>query len=886
MANTNNQITPADTADDWKISTDVYEIVNSLNELKKRYIEDQSSETLAAGIFGFITDVEAKKIQTSAIMTAHYSNEMFPSRAQLTKNVISHAIFQNITDINAVPATLTVNIGIKSEDLEYYMADTNKFIIDCMSPFFISNYEFHLEYDIILTRSFTSTGIYAYSAHYDMTEKNRLSDVKEPYLMQPFTVKLGNDYYLIFQTTIRQYTIEETTDKIISNSIIENKTFTFEFDNQLADFDVYITYDGIETRLQPVLYGADLSSVLESDTKYCWYTFISENTVRITFDSNSYIPGLNSDILIKAYTTLGKDGEFTYKNTEDGTTSLFFEMSSDKYKYNKITCYMATVSDSVGGENKKTKEELQRLIPTAAHSRNSITTEQDLTNYLNSISGDSDKIVPRKRIDNNIDRVWYTFYVMKDENNNVIPTNTINIVVNINTEMQPIEDGRLLLSSGTTLCYNPSLGYATIIDDADIPEPYTDDYYDGKYYYMLVHDLLLDLDPVYCAYYQSCSTATNYFMFNWVNENSLMQFVATQSTFKRSLLDAQSEYRLSFTITQSIATDVGLYNPETGDNNMKTILVFFKEGIAYRWKECSFISFDEGSFSSDWEAILEFDPPDFDTKNDIRINNVCAVGETGQTYGYFQPTTEVYLYTLAKFSDGEYGRYDLDGIAPGYDGYTVTNVYEINNGITFYVNYTRMITTNVEILDTDKFKIDGVPVCGYHYICNDENADYFITALNKKKQYIDQCLEHLECPMGIDFKFFNTYGQSLTYSINDSIFSSIGAIDMTFRFKTSLKSLSDIYTRTDIIAFVKKYIENIDDIGSLHIPNLITEVTNTFSDRIDYFEFLGFNNFGPGIQHILVQPVEDINTIPEFLSLRNHYDDTNQIVPWINIEVV
>ena len=140
--------------------------------------------------------------------------------------------------------------------------------------------------------------------------------------------------------------------------------------------------------------------------------------------------------------------------------------------------------------------------------------------------------------------------------------------------------------------------------------------------------------------------------------------------------------------------------------------------------------------------------------------------------------------------------------------------------------------------------------------------------------------------MGIDFKFFNTYGKSLTYSISDTSFNSIDNIDMTFKFKVSLKSISDIYTKGDIIKFVKKYIENIDDIGSLHIPNLITEVTNEFADRINYFEFLGFNNFGPGVQHILVQPVETIDTVPEFLSIRNKYDDTGVIAPWIDIEVV
>ena len=92
----------------WNISTDIYSIVDSVNKLKARFVEDENETTLALGIFGFIGDTEAKKIQSSIIMTGELGNEMFPARAKLNKNVLAHAIYANIEGINATPAILVV----------------------------------------------------------------------------------------------------------------------------------------------------------------------------------------------------------------------------------------------------------------------------------------------------------------------------------------------------------------------------------------------------------------------------------------------------------------------------------------------------------------------------------------------------------------------------------------------------------------------------------------------------------------------------------------------------------------------------------------------------------------------------------------------------------
>ena len=73
---------------DWNISTDIYDIVNSVNNVKKRYLPDEDETTLALGVFGFLTDTESKKIQTSTIMTGELGNEMFPLRSKRGKKLL------------------------------------------------------------------------------------------------------------------------------------------------------------------------------------------------------------------------------------------------------------------------------------------------------------------------------------------------------------------------------------------------------------------------------------------------------------------------------------------------------------------------------------------------------------------------------------------------------------------------------------------------------------------------------------------------------------------------------------------------------------------------------------------------------------------------------
>ena len=150
--------------------------------------------------------------------------------------------------------------------------------------------------------------------------------------------------------------------------------------------------------------------------------------------------------------------------------------------------------------------------------------------------------------------------------------------------------------------------------------------------------------------------------------------------------------------------------------------------------------------------------------------------------------------------------------------------------------------------------------------------------MNYKKAYIDNALEVLENNFGIDFKFFNTYGPSKIYSIDEKGQQLISRVNLTLKFRLKLLQSTDSYTVSYIIKDIKDILEDLNEITSLHIPNLITTITNNYRNSIEYFEFLGINDYGPGVQHLYKNEVSDPKVVPEFLTVHTNEDLTPDIV--------
>lgn len=918
---------------DWTINTDIYDIVDSIHNVQKRYIEDEDETTLSLGIFGFITDTEAKKIQTATIMAGQLGNEMFPTRAILTKNILTHAANSGITDFNATPARIVTTICIKTSDVIKNIDGSGNFYIDANCPIFIEQFEFHLDYDVrINTKRVTyydannvAKTKQTYSAQYIVTNEdgspiiNRLSDLRNPYINQPFIINIGGVEYVGIQVTLRQCSIDEIVDSTRADSVIENKTYSFDFLNQLADFKVVIKDPVLNKTIEMTPYMRG-ESIADETGYYCWYIYTGERTIRISFDSFSYIPGLNCEIYIKVYTTLGSKGNFEYLKIDQTSDGLYVDIESPKFGYKPITSYLVAVTDSENGTDRKTKEELQKMIPKANISRGSITTETDLNNYFNLINTDTNRLVMDKKIDNQLDRIWYGYFLLKDDFGNIIPTNTITLKVKLPARgeeetsfVKKCRDGSYILPAGTTIRLDTTNMVGEPIEEDRMPAFIdTKNYFNGGYfYYTCLYNIIIHTDPLYCSYFMTACNYESYFTYDYVNQDSLAQFIANRFHVEKNMLVERTAYKIDFAIAQAtndadiigimkrdrvtrINPDGSTYTEVIETQTIRVVLVLYRDGEPYRWKECRYIPANSSESSSIYKFECEIvSDSSFDNENRMMIKEMCEPGSISNMYGYVDDNTEARIFIMIadeKQDNNVYfhPRKDIDDIAPGFENFIVTNIYKCIDGIDFFVNFTGVTDTKISNISGSStvYTIDGVPVVGRHYLDNSEEFSYLLEAVKERKAYIDHCLTLVENSMNVDFKFFNTYGPSRTYALSENG-NFIDHVDLIMRFRMSIRDNVDASILANIKADIKAYVENINNIDDWHAPNLVTLITTTYRDSINFFEFIGFNIYTEEDQHIIKQEVKDPRIVPEFINIRNTFDlDNGEWTPCIDIELV
>ena len=89
-----------------------------------------------------------------------------------------------------------------------------------------------------------------------------------------------------------------------------------------------------------------------------------------------------------------------------------------------------------------------------------------------------------------------------------------------------------------------------------------------------------------------------------------------------------------------------------------------------------------------------------------------------------------------------------------------------------------------------------------------------------------------------------------------------------------------------IVSAIKENIEDLNETGDLHLPNMITELSNKFASRCNYIEFMNYNDLWLGVQHIIQLESDDPHIVPEFLNIRNRYDVNGNLEPWIDVEII
>lgn len=407
-------------------------------------------------MYGYMGYQFASLLQNAIVTASELSNEAIPTRAKFDRNVITHALSLGVEKVAATAANMKVLLMFPEKALRANMID-GKFTLTADTPLRFDEFEFHTDYDITINyvRLDDSTNgsqrNYVYTASYDMTHKNPISDLDNPFLPPIAIFNYEEDNMVVLSTNLHQVYYKEIYQKVLDSDVIANKTFSFSFDKQMSHFNIIVKEPAAGTTgsnsntvyLNAVYDGLYNQEIAEQ--KYCYYQYINSNTIRIRFDPSNYQPPANSDIIIQLYTSDGAGGNFEY--SEEKTIRL----TSDKYTNLYVIIAQRGDDGSSGGLDRQSIEQLQHIIPKEALSRGSITTLTDLRNFFNSLNNENSVLHVFRKEDNILDRVYYVYNLMKDSQLNVVPTNTIPIYLE-NTRRDS-NNGNIYLESGTPVFY-------------------------------------------------------------------------------------------------------------------------------------------------------------------------------------------------------------------------------------------------------------------------------------------------------------------------------------------------------------------------------------------------------------------------------------------------
>ena len=323
--------------------------------------------------------------------------------------------------------------------------------------------------------------------------------------------------------------------------------------------------------------------------------------------------------------------------------------------------------------------------------------------------------------------------------------------------------------------------------------------------------------------------------------------------------------------------------------------------VPVRYCEGEFITFDESqsSFTFEFKFRTNDQISDIDTYMMI-TKGLKTIGEGINATYAVAPNMKAKFFILAKLDTvptkgrvfGDKEQYNLDEIIPNLNDYTLTNVYNAGDaGIDFFYDYSDISYSYIdfdlnEISTSYDYEVYKIPVVRYTYMNTEQRIRTVLSKIELRRRYINSILSFLENSFGIDYKLFNTYGPSVMYNIDNK--TNIDRVNISLYFEIKFQIPSEKTYLPQISNSIKEYIEDLNYITDLHIPNLITYITNTYREQLTYIKLLRINDYGSLNQSIYKNPEIDKNyfletqTVPEFINVNTLSND----LPDINFKII
>lgn len=598
---------------------------------------------------------------------------------------------------------------------------------------------------------------------------------------------------------------------------------SFIYDDMLADFDVM--YRDLSTEDYRRIAKSLSFNNIKVSVETVFFKYTNDNTIAIMNRSfGNFVPTNNSQLKVEIYTTKGKSGSFTYSGKDIVFVSDNTSMVTKTY----------LLSQPNSGLDTPTVSELKGRLLLDRNIVGTLCNTKDFKKYVNEYYGE-DFVNFRKSRHDNLELCFDVHCIIRDENNHIIPTNTLDVVCDIADIDNTTHECCPVIYS-----YEHGLGY-----DKAITEDESVAYHRFKTPHALIYNKNLNTVDIFDRFMNNAYETT------FVSTNKSAEFFTiVNRLFIRKHPDSTPYGSFNLITSISISDDNVLH---TYDNLSGTTLidtgvckvfaVFYVHGVAVGYRQCVMTEYDN-EISAYKYNILDF-TPNYYPKEDamtLVLNRMVDGVEIEYLSPYEDISVELYVY-----------KQDDTNVTPnviyGMSDYTLLNRFRCDN-INIFNNVTHIHKTNIVNTSSTTIRLERVPCIQYDYY-----KFKYITIheqLDKHQVFMSGIFDKFFETSSVRLSFANSYGFGKRYKIGtekqdlDNLGLSIEVNVKQFPTATADKAL--------YIDFIVAYIRALDfkNGDTFHMAKMINAMYDdaTIATQMEYIEHVSINGYASRYQLI------------------------------------
>lgn len=708
------------------------------HDIAPKFFDFGDTNDYKIGVFGYINEVMSTITADIFNVINIAKREFYPATAQNMTSFYKMAGICNVDVPMTIPASLNAILMMREKEIIENSTIENGtycFILDNTMTVMVDQMQFSIDYPIRIMAKFLN-GSYSYTTYYDTSQLNSMHKSSTIYI-QNKTTTIGNERFLLMQVELQQYMAKSDVQTISKNSELETVSLVFTYDGNLAGFDVFYTSD--PGSASEIYIPAVSSNEITPSGAYCIYDFLADNKIRLTFPKNPYFsPKVNSEIRATIYTSSGSKGNF-----DEYLGEISCKPKSEKYPYNNSITIKGTANGkSSGGKDKKDDERFIREIKENFCTNGTITTSSDLQIYVNNAINDpSIRTEFTKARDDVLQRLYSSFVLLKDDSNNVIPTNTCQLLIH-RDEFDVFENSRGVIKPGKVFEYTTDYPNGIIISEHSLSEN-LDPYDIGtsqKFLFTNPFLICVSTEEGIVGYYGNSISEIKQTDFTFVENRSFYQFICLGIQVERNPIAGENFYTFTAKISPSSDIDPNELIDLDIDGKVKEVGTIRAKHdgrvISREYKETCVVT-----------TIEYTDVPEGEEKTEIIQESTYSVvkpdGTFEYNYGY-----EMKFHVLDEFVEG-----DIIAIPKVIDRGRLRAAIDFNSTLLSNMLYIPMY---IEGYDTEKkvFILKGyISTNDYISLNQTMMLDYGVyNSDGTANDYISIPMENLSCILSIFFK--------------------------------------------------------------------------------------------------------------------------------------